>query len=134
MNTQKENEYEIINFTFSHNNDEKDLRYEIRNYTYEKKYLISKDDYNKGIKYLMKKQKYQNPYKLFYYYEYDKIINNEETNDYVLVTENFLKALGCEENIYYSKFVVEYEYKGKYFIYFNDNQIQEISKVTEEKS
>ena len=49
MNTQKENEYEIINFTFSHNNDEKDLRYEIRNYTYEKKYLISKDDYNKGI-------------------------------------------------------------------------------------
>ena len=134
MNTQKENEYEIINFTFSHNNDEKDLRYEIRNYTYEKKYLISKDDYNKGIKYLKNKQKYQNPYKLFYYYEFDKIIHNEKSNDYVLVTENFLKELGCEENIYYSKFVVEYEYKGKYFIYFNDNQILEISQVTEEKS
>ena len=133
MNDDKNNKYKIIDFSYSQSKEEKDLRYEIKNYEYEKKYLISKEDYENGIKYLEQKHKYANPYKLFYYYKLDNIIKNHKTNDYVLVNENFLEDLKCDENIYYRNFVVDFEAEGKHFIYFNDNQILEITEVKNEK-
>ena len=134
MSDNKNNKYKIIDFTYSQSNDEKDLRYEIKNYKYEKKYIISKEDYEKGVKYLEQNHRHANPYKLFYFYNFKNIINNLKTNDYVLVNEKFLEDLKCDKNYYKDNFVVDFESDGRHFIYFNDEQILEITEVKEENS
>ena len=134
MSDNKNNKYKIIDFTYSQSNDEKDLRYELKNYKYEKKYMISKEDYEKGVKYLEQNHRHANPYKLFYFYNFKNIINNLKTNDYVLVNEKFLEDLKCDKNYYKDNFVVDFESDGRHFIYFNDEQILEITEVKEENS
>ena len=134
MNDDKNNKYKIIDFSYSQSKEEKDLRYEIKNYEYEKKYLISKEDYEKGINYLEQKHKRSNPYRPYYYYNFKSMIKNPRTNDYVLVNENFLEDLGCDKNYYKGNFVVDFESEGKHFIYFTDDQILEITEIKEDHS
>ena len=90
MSNQKNNEYKIINFTYSPNNDNADNKFEIKNYKYEHKYLISKDNYDDGINYIKNKNKNYNNKNIFYYYNFSDF---NEKLEYVLVDEKFLKKL-----------------------------------------
>ena len=58
MSSSEGNEYEIFNFIFPKNDENKDedKKFDIKNYKYEHKYLISKENYEDGIKYLKKKK------------------------------------------------------------------------------
>ena len=60
----EENEYKILDFTYDENNNEK---FEIKSYDYERKYLITKINYEFGIKYLNKKIKNFECNKLYYF-------------------------------------------------------------------
>ena len=132
MEKSEDNEYKIINFVYSPDID-KDKNYVIKNYKYEHKYIISKEDYEEGIKYLKGKNKNFNN-KFFYFYNYNDIISNNcrknnKVTDFVLVDSKFLKSLECDENFYEKFFVVYFESGGKHFIYFYDEQILEITDI-----
>ena len=132
MSSTEDNEYKILNFTFSKADEDEveDKKFDIKNYKYEHKYLISKEKYEDGIKYLKKLTRNFNFKNLFYYSQYQDV---KEGKNYVLVNDSFLKALKCNEEIYKNKFVVYFESKGKHFIYFEDDQILEITYLNEEK-
>ena len=122
----EENEYKILDFTLDDNNNEK---FEIKSYDYERKYLITKSNYELGIKYINKKNKYFDYKNLYYFYNYKDFINFEKKKDFVLVTEKFLKALNCQEKFYEDKYVDYFELKGNHFIYFCDNKILALSDI-----
>ena len=132
MERTEDNEYKIINFVYSPGIN-KDENYVIKNYKYEHKYIISKENYEEGIKYLKGKNKNFNN-KFFYFYNYNDIISNNcrknnKVTDFVLVDSKFLKSLKCDENFYEKWFVVDFESGGKHFIYFYDEQILEITDI-----
>jgi hypothetical protein len=131
MSSSEGNEYEIFNFTFPKNDENKDedKKFDIKNYKYEHKYLISKENYEDGIKYLKKRNRNFNNKNFFYYYKYENVL---EGKNYVLVDDNFLKALKCNEEFVKNKYVVYFESKGKHFIYFKDDQILEITDLNKE--
>ena len=132
MEKSEDNEYKIINFVYSPGIN-KDENYVIKNYKYEHKYIISKENYEEGIKYLKGKNKNFNN-KFYYFYKYNDIIannyqKNNKVTDFVLVDSKFLKSLKCDENFYEKWFVVYFESGGKHFIYFYDEQILEITDI-----
>ena len=129
MSSSKDNKYKIIDFTYSKDDEVEDKKFEIKNYKYEHKYLISKETYEDGIKFLKKKTNKSYNKDIFYYFKYKKIIEGE---DYVLVDEKFLEALECKDEAYNGKFVVYFESEGKHFIYFYDEEILEITDINKE--
>ena len=122
----EDNEYKILDFTFEQNDNEK---IEIKSFNYEHKYIITKSNYEFGIKYLNNKTKNFDCSKMRYFCNYKDIINYKNKKDFVLVNEKFLEALNCDENIYKNKYVDYFELKGKHFIYFCDNKIMSISDI-----
>ena len=111
----------ILNFTFTKDDEENEenSKFKIKNYKFECKYLISKNDYEKGNK------------SMFYYYKFKDILSKKE-KDFVLVDEKYLKKLNCNENIYSNKSVYYFKSGNKHFIFFGDDEIIEINDKKEE--
>ena len=125
----EENEYKIFDFSYDDNNNNK---FKIKSCDYEHKYLITKSNYEFGIKYLNNKVNRFDYGKLYYFCNYNDIINCKYKKDFVLVTEKFLKALNCDENVYNGKYIDYFELEGKHFLYFCDNKILAISDINNE--
>jgi hypothetical protein len=100
-------------------------------------YLISKTDFDKGISYLKelsnleedKKNNYKIRNKKSYLNIYTKI--NEvkgNNNNFCLVDEDFFKSLEIDEKLYKEKYVNFFELKEKRYIFFEGNDILEITK------
>ena len=143
INNNEENElikkYKI--FEFNNSGDQsKEYLFDLNELRTENLYLISKEDFDKGISYLQeiskleddKKNNYKNRNKKSNINIYTK--KNEVTGkrskkiDFCLVNEEFFKSLEIEETIYQGKHVKFFELEEKRYIFYDDDNILEISK------
>ena len=110
-----------LNFTYFHNNNN-ECESSFKKYTPTKKYLISKEDFDK----LHNDQNLGSNNIIFYSKFGDLSNNSEEKIELSLVNEEFLHTKPIDIHIYENKHVYLYEIGNKYFLYFQDNEILEI--------
>ena len=131
MASKKEEEYKILEFNYSKGKTENDNKevYNFENHNVEKKYLISKKDYENGLKY---SRKFVG--NIHYYYNYYDFIENKYTKDFVLVNRNFLESLNIfNEEIFQKYYVGYFKFGNKQFIYFADDVVLEIAEKGQEE-
>jgi len=131
----KYQKYIIFNFSFSQLIDDENLNYELRNQSMQKIYVISREDFNNGIKYL--KEKNENSYffnvddKLdINFYTRANQIEKQDNLDLILVNEQFLRLLEIEEKEYEDKNIFYITLNKRYYLYFpyDKNSIYELFK------
>ena len=130
----EDNEYKVLNFTYSKDDkeNEENSEYKIKKHRYERRYLISKSDYEKGNKCLnrINNNRYNkyNDNKFYYYYKF-KNLSDKNEKEFVLVDEEYLEKLKCDKKFYSEKFVNFFKSGKKNFIHFEDDEIIEISNT-----
>ena len=118
--------------------------FELKQNISKKIYIISKEDYDKGIKYLnntstnnrnRQGNTKKNRFNLNFLFESEKIKDNlnRSREGLSLVTEEFLKELDIDENKYNNAFVYYFEDDQKIFLLFQSNDILEITKKEKEE-
>ena len=133
MDSKNKKKYKILEFQYPlGKKEDDDTSYKFKDYQLEKKYLISKSDYEMGLKYI--EGEIDNlERKIHYYYNYDDFIRNKSEKNFVLVNKNFLESLDIYNNKKFNKYYVGYFTSGKkQFIYFEDEYIIEIGEKKEE--
>ena len=133
MDLNNEKNYKIIEFNCSEGKKGNYFKndYILKNYNLEKKYLISKKDYENGIKYIKGEADWFNPEEIFYYYKYEIFNENKYNNEFVLVNKEFLESLDVKEKILNKNYVCYFKSGIKQFIYFEDDVI--ILEITKNK-
>ena len=129
-----------INFIYNQNENNEFVS-SLKRYTPTKKYLISKEDFDKLNKFnsttdFNKIQNGNNGQNLdinniTFYSKLEDLKNNSESKiELSLVNEEFLNPKPLDIHSYENKYIYLYEIGNKYFLYFNDNEILEIPKPT----
>ena len=122
-----------LNFTYIHNNNN-ELESSFKKYTPTKKYLISKEYFDKlnSAKIVDNSQNGHNAQnldsnKITFYSKLGDLNNNSEGKiELSLVNEEFLNAKPLDIHSYENNHVYLYEIGNKYFLYFQDSEILEI--------
>ena len=122
-----------LNFTYIHNNNN-EFESSFKKYTPTKKYLISKEDFDKlnSAKIVDNSQNGHNAQnldsnKITFYSKLRDLSNNSEGKiELSLVNEEFLNAKPLDIHSYENNHVYLYEIGNKYFLYFQDSEILEI--------
>ena len=101
-------------FDFASLKDKKSFEY--REFSLKSVYIISKDDYDKGMRYLDNKDSRGfKPNEIHFYSEFKEIKDNlnKIKGGFSLVTEEFLKQLNIDEKEYKNNFVDYFEIDKK---------------------
>jgi len=140
INNNEENEFinKFKKFEFNNLGEQsQEYIFKLNEIKAENLYLISKEDFDKGIGYLQelskleddKKNSYKNKNKKIYMNIYAKKSDVKGSNkNFCLVGEDFFKSLEIDEKIYKEKYINFFEMKEKKYIFFEENNILEITK------
>ena len=126
--------YNIFNFSFSQLIVDENLIYELRNQPMQKIYVISREDFNNGFKFLKEKNEFyyffnsENELDINFYTKANQINKKEKNLELILVNEKFLKLLEIDEKEYEDKSIFYIILNKKNYLYFpNDkNSIYEL--------
>ena len=126
-----------LNFTYIHNNNN-EFESSFKKYTPTKKYLISKEDFDKlnSAKIVDNSQNGHNAQnldsnKITFYSKLGDLSNNSEGKiELSLVNEEFLNTKPIDIHSYENNHVYLYEIGNKYFLYFQDSEILEIPNLS----
>ena len=140
INNNEENEFINKFKIFEFNNlgeQSQEYLYKLNEVKAENLYLILKEDFDNGISYLQELSKLEEDKKNNYKIRnkkkniniYSKINDVKGNNkNFCLVDEDFFKSLEIDENIYKKKNINFFELKEKRYIFFEKNNILEITK------
>ena len=117
--------YNIFNFRMSKEIVDKKLNYELRNQPMQKIYVISREDFNNGIKYIKEKNEENSILilgkEIGFFSQAYQVVKNQYL-EYSLVNEKFLRLLEVNEKEYIDKNIFFITFSNKYYLYFpNDN-------------
>ena len=138
INNNEENEFinKFKKFEFNNLGEQsQEYIFKLNEIKAENLYLISKEDFDKGIGYLQelskleddKKNSYKNKKNYMNIYEKKSDVKGSNKN-FCLVGEDFFKSLEIDEKIYKEKYINFFEMKEKKYIFFEENNILEITK------
>ena len=128
--------YNIFNFSFSQLVVDGNLNYELRNQPMQKIYVISREDFNNGIKYLKKKDEFydllnfENELDFYFYTKANQIENKQKNMELIIINEQFLRLLKIDEKYYEDKNIFYITLNKRYYLYFPNekNSIYELFK------
>ena len=120
----------IYNFIYIQNNNENESSF--KKYKPIKKYLISKKDFDKlnSAKDSKNRQNYDSDKITFYSKLRDLNNNSEKKIELSLVNTKFISSTSINKESYKNKCVYLYEINKKYYLFFQDNEILEMPKPT----
>ena len=129
----KTKEYNLFNFNFI-------KKHSVEYYQPKKIYIISKKNFDEGIKYLdsinkeneesekkTEKKEYKNEINFFNKENFQRVRNKKF--EFSIVTEEFLISLNIEKDNYKNKSVNFYEIESKKYLAFQDGSLFEISDL-----
>ncbi len=131
------NNYNLFNFNIY----QKDKSFELKEIHSNKVYIISKEDYDKGLDYINNsnlhegKNNNKSRQQLINFYHELEVIKNiyRRGKEFSIVTEEFLKELNLDEKQYKNSFVNYFEFNDVHFLLFQNNDILQITQLENEK-
>ena len=119
--------FDIFNFNLSKKVIDNDLNCELRNQSMKKVFIISREDFDRGIKHLKENNKINKFFfgldeiEINFYTKANQIENNQDL-DFIIVNEKFLLLLEINEKEYEDNNIFFITFNKRYYLYFpNDN-------------